>query len=276
MLNKEQIDFYQEQGYLKLENVFSDEEISLLTTELKENEGNIEGNTIIREKNGDIRSIFAPHKSIPSFDRLARSSELVHNSQQLIGSPVYLYQYKLNVKKAFSGDWWEWHKDFVFWHLEDGIPNPDMLSIMVFLSDIEHASGPLMVVPGSHKPDVMEGVAINGETESTKEMVSGELKEFSSAFTANLKYTIEQDYMTQLLKNKKIQTMTGKAGDVLIFHCNTIHASNMNLYPTDRLGLLLTYNSVDNFVKKSDRPDYIANPTNKPLLETDLVASIKL
>src|SRR5262245_40640040 len=109
-LHSEQIEFYQEAGYLLIEDYLNAEELNILANELP---ATIDRRSprIILESNGSIRSIFAPHFVSSSYERLSRLDKIVIPAGQLIGSSIYLHQYKINTKKALKGEWWEWHQD---------------------------------------------------------------------------------------------------------------------------------------------------------------------
>src|SRR5580700_1065969 len=109
-LQSAQIEFYQEKGYLLIEDYFSVEELNILSAALP---GTIDNGSprIVFETNGSIRSIFAPHFVNDTYERLGRLEKIVIPSEQLIGSSVYLHQYKINTKEALKGQWWEWHQD---------------------------------------------------------------------------------------------------------------------------------------------------------------------
>src|SRR6185437_4431015 len=131
-LAQEQISFYNENGYLQIENYFSDEDIALLHQEMP-NTVEEDSPRIILENNGSIRSIFAPHLVNEVYERMGRLEKMVVPAEQLIGSKVYLHQYKINSKKGLKGDLWEWHQDFPYWHLDDGIERPDLVTVMIYL-----------------------------------------------------------------------------------------------------------------------------------------------
>lgn len=117
-LNHAQIDRYNNDGYLFLPNLFDAEEIDAMLGQLphllqKEHPGRI------LEKNGvDVRSVFGAHQFNGLLDGISRLDRIVMPVTQLLGAPAYIYQTKINSKKALSGDSWEWHEDFPFWHLE--------------------------------------------------------------------------------------------------------------------------------------------------------------
>ena len=155
-LTETQINDYHENGFLILDGLFSEVEIQGLRDGIQHIDDKPTPN-IIREENGAIRSVFAPQNFRNEFDWLYRQERLVTPTQQLLDDPsIYLYQYKLNNKKAFNGGMWEWHQDYPFWHIDDGVKTPEMLSVMVLLQDTDHSQGPLMFIPRSQKTGIAD------------------------------------------------------------------------------------------------------------------------
>ncbi|HZG79475.1 MAG TPA: phytanoyl-CoA dioxygenase family protein, partial [Brevibacillus sp.] len=69
--------------------------------------------------------------------------------------------------------------------------------------------------------------------------------------------------LAKLVEKHGIDTMTGPAGSVVLFDCNTMHGSNSNISPLPRSNVFMVYNSVENklvapFSGQQPRPDYIA------------------
>ena len=51
----------------------------------------------------------------------------------------------------------------------------------------------------------------------------------------------------------------GKAGSVLLFHCNLVHCSPANISPWDRTIVYLSLCHVDNHIRRFKRPEWIAH-----------------
>jgi ectoine hydroxylase len=267
-LTAEQILFYNENGYLQIENYLSHEEVDTLYAELP---NTIEKNSprIILEDNGSIRSIFAPHFVNETFEKLARLERFVVPAQQLIKSKVYLHQYKINSKKGLKGDWWEWHQDFPYWHHDDGIENPDMVSIMLYLQDTDSSNGALLLIPKSHKLGIVkfEDKDPSALAEKAKLNSHHETKDYLSSLNSNIKFTVSHDLIRELSAANGIVTASGKKGSVLFFHGNTFHASNNNLTPFDRDAVLVTYNSIHNLPgnTQNPRPEFLVGRNYEPI-----------
>lgn len=157
MLNKEQVDFYHEYGYLMIENALSTEQLDLLqdvTHSLIEASRPVtEGNDVYDLDKGHsaeqprLTRIKLPHKQHPAFWDVLRSDTISSMLTSLVGPDIRLHNSKLNTKAPGGGAAVEWHQDWAFYpHTND-----DMLAVGVVLSDIEMDNGPLLVIPGSHK-----------------------------------------------------------------------------------------------------------------------------
>ncbi len=109
------------------------------------------------EKDGcTVRSVYGSHTSNECFQQLVRSDKVLEPAQQLVGSDLYTYQFKINAKAVFGGDLWEWRQDFIFWHKEDGMPEPRVTNVVIFLDDVNDVNGPLFLVPGSHHEGLID------------------------------------------------------------------------------------------------------------------------
>lgn len=246
-----QINEYHENGFLILENLFSEKEIKVLKSGIEKIGDNNLPN-IVREENGKIRSVFAPQNFRNEFSWLYKQERLVTPVEQLLNNSVYLYQYKLNNKKAFTGGAWEWHQDFPFWHIDDGIKKSNMLSIMVLMQDTDHAQGPLMFIPKSHTAGIAEF--------QPKKHLSGENVPLEYSLNGDLKFTVRNELIKQMVDQNGIEAGIGKIGTAIFFHPNVYHGSNGNISPYDRNTAIITYNVTSNLPedrKEKNRPDYI-------------------
>ena len=211
----------------------------------------------VNESNGEVRSYYGAHQVNEVYKKISCIKKLVGPAQQILESEIYIHQSKINFKKAMKGNWWEWHQDYPYWKIEDGMTSPRAVSVMLYLDDVTEFNGPLLVVSGSHKHGVV----------SFEDKNSGKNEQEASWTGANLKYTISQSILKEAFAKNKIVSTTAKAGSALFFHGNTFHASNCNLSPFDRKIYIITYNSVENAVVggKSVRPDFLSARNRDPL-----------
>lgn len=251
-LTKKQINEYHTKGFLILDTLFNKEEIQSLTEAVRKIDNKPVPN-IIREENGEIRSVFAPQHTRKEFNWLYKQERLVKPTQQLLdNSSIYLYQYKLNNKRAFKGGAWEWHQDFPFWYIDDGVKEANMLSVMILFQDTDYVQGPLMFIPKSHKTGIADF--------EPKEHLTEDKIVLENSLNGDLKFTVKYDLIKQMVDENGIEGGIGKIGTVIFFHPNVYHASNANISPYDRNTAIVTYNTTSNLPedrKDKNRPDYI-------------------
>ncbi|EGJ29558.1 protein involved in biosynthesis of mitomycin antibiotics/polyketide fumonisin [Moorena producens 3L] len=187
---------------------------------------------------------------------------MLEPAHQLLGSQVYLYQFKINLKAAFGGDVWPWHQDFIYWHKEDGMPLPKVISLAILLDDLNEFNGPMIFIPGSHKPGILDLEASVAKTEANPETADWKVN-----VSANLKYCIPPQTVTQLVKKFGILAPKGTAGSILLFDSNVVHGSVTNISPFPRRLMIITYNSVENLPVYVDRPrpEFLVSRDYKPL-----------
>jgi ectoine hydroxylase len=253
-LAREQVQSYERDGFLMLENVFPQEEVAALVAEIgrmSRDPAIIRREESITEPGSDaVRSIFMVHTLSAVMSRLVRDSRLINVARQILGSEVYVHQSRANMKPGFKGKEFYWHSDFETWHVEDGMPAMRALSCSVLLTDNNECNGPLMLVPGSHR----HFISCVGETPQDHYKQSLKKQEYGVPDPVSLQLLVEQG---------GIESMTGKAGSVIFFDCNTMHGSNSNISPWPRANVFTVYNSVENALNPpkyglSPRPEHIA------------------
>jgi ectoine hydroxylase len=261
-LTSGQLEFYEKNGYLFIENFFAEKEIEIYRKELRRlaEEGKSSGKpeVIIEPESEEVRSVFAVHRDCETFAQLACDRRLVGIAKQILGSDVYIHQSRINFKPGFKGKEFYWHSDFETWHVEDGMPRMRAFSVSIALEDNYIFNGPLMVLPGSHK----EFISCVGRTPDNHYKQSLKRQEFGVPDNENMK---------QWVKKYGIQIPTGKKGSILIFDCNIMHGSNSNITPFPRSNVFLVYNSVENrivapFSGQKPRPEYISHREYQPVL----------
>lgn len=253
-LSPDLIQQYQDQGMLFLPSYFSETEAKKWCEELSCLPANLPG-TIMEQDGQTIRALHGIHAYSQVFQDLIRHPALLEPAQQILNSLVYLYQLKINMKAAFTGDLWPWHQDYAFWYAEDEMPEPKVVNIAIFLDEVNHFNGPLYLILGSHQDGLIQMEAKGLESN------------WQANFSANLKYTVDSKKVAQLAENKSLFAPVGSAGSVLFFHSNIVHSSPPNLSPYPRKIMIITYNSVENIPipKKEPRPEFLVSRDYTPL-----------
>jgi ectoine hydroxylase len=260
-LSAEQVEQFDRDGYLVLENVFDESELDALQAEagrLLGDPASLDEETVITEPGGsEVRSIFAVHEQSGLMHRLAADERLAGVASFLLDDEVYLHQTRLNYKPGFTGKEFYWHSDFETWHTEDGMPRMRALSISVLLAENTPNNGPLMVIPGSQRVYV----TCVGETPEDHYRSSLKKQEYGVP---------DEQSLAELAHKHGIVAPTGKPGTVVIFDCNMMHGSNGNITPFPRSNAFLVYNAVSNrlvapFAAEKPRPRFIAAREVEPI-----------
>ena len=244
-LTTDELNQFQEQGYLFHQNVFSSAEADVLRSAAHDVYA-MDRKEVWHEKTGAPRTAFAAHTYHDAFKRLAAHPRLIEPVTQILGEDVYMHQYKVNAKAAFEGDVWQWHQDYGTWARDDGMPEPRAMNIAVFIDEVMSINGPLMIIPRSHQHGVLEA---GHDLETTSYPL----------------WTLDRDTVTRLADNGGIVAPTGPAGSMLLFHGNLVHASPPNITPYPRTIVYLTLCAVSNHITKFKREEWIAHRDFTPI-----------
>jgi ectoine hydroxylase len=253
-LRPDQLADFERDGFLVVEDAFSDGEMDACRRELealgRDPARRARPETIIEPGSESVRSVFAVHRDSEVFADLAGDPRIVEVAHQILGSDLYVHQSRVNLKPAMTGREFFWHSDFETWHVEDGMPRMRAVSASVALTDNTEFNGPLMLVPGSHR----WYVTTVGETPARHYETSLRRQEVGVPDTESLR---------RLVDAGGIVAPKARRGAVVLFDCNTMHASGVNLSPYPRSNAFFVYNSVENglvepFSGQEPRPEHIA------------------
>jgi ectoine hydroxylase len=259
-LQNDLLDRYHKDGFFFEPACFSEAEVSVLR-DASHAELSQESERRVNEKDGKaVRSVYGSHKSNEVFGLLARHPRLLNPVRQILESEVYVYQFKINAKVGLEGDVWQWHQDYVFWLREDGLPTPRLVNVVVYLDEVNEFNGPMILIPGSQRGDV-----IDVDPLQDKPAPYADKPDWISNLTADLKYSIDKETLTRLLRQRRMEAPKGPAGSVLFFHPNVVHGSAQNMSPFDRKIAIVTYSSVDNVPQREVRPDFLVSRDHRPL-----------
>ena len=167
MLSKEQIAQYHEQGYLKVEELFSPSESEELAAEMvrviegwgQETIGWVgpwRDRYLGEEERLNTKAVFMhnPQHYSVIWGQVIFHEKMIRCLRQLIDGPVQYHHTVLHAKPPELGTPFPMHQDFPFYP-HDG---PDFVDCLLHLDDTPLESGALMVVPGSHKMGPLEHV----------------------------------------------------------------------------------------------------------------------
>lgn len=232
---------YSDRGFVFRPSLLSPAEMSTVNRELDTIIANeTDPQRIIREKDGrNPRTVVNPQLWNEVFERLVRHPKLVGAVEDLLGERVYVWQVGINCKVAFNGDIWFWHQDYPAYLKDDFIATPRMVNVLLFIDEVSHLNGPLMLVPGSQK--------------LTSDMPENTDQGTSYSFRYTTREVIEAE-----VKRAGIEVPTGAAGSAIFMDVNTLHGSGANLSPNSRRLATITYNAMSNkATRRSIRPAHI-------------------
>ena len=228
VLSGDQVRFYEENGYLVLENHLDVDTINAVRQEIArleqlaagmtESDDRIDLEDSHRPDDPRVRRIKLPHTQSRLFNELLHSDTILAPVRDLIGPDLRLHTTKLNMKSAGYGAAIEWHQDFAFYpHTND-----DVLAVAMIIDDMKLENGPLMVFPGSHKGPIHDhhddGVFAGG---------------------INMKRSG--------LDPADAVPLTGPAGSISIHHARIIHGSAQNLSDSPRRLMFFEVMAADAF-----------------------------
>ena len=253
-LSKDEINFYNDQGYLLVEDVISENQHKEMLALV---DGFFEKSKMIRENdnifdledghssdNPRLKRIKQPHQHSQFFWDIIKESKIEEILRDLLGDNVSLKTSKLNTKAPGGGAAVEWHQDWAFYpHTNDNV-----LALGLMLNDVDIDNGPLMVIPESHKGPV--------------------LSHFNNGVFCGAIDPDESDF-----DMSKAVTLTGKARSMTIHHARTLHGSSPNNSNRDRLVLFYECNSADAWplvgagaYMKSTNPVQLCNQLEKQMV----------
>lgn len=257
MLSSSQQSDYHAHGHLVLDGLFSEDEMASCRAGFEELVA-ADSPELIRESGtGAVRGHHGAHLRHPLFADLVRLERLVRPAEALLGSRVYVHQFKMNAKRALVGDVWEWHQDFQFWHAEDGMPEPRAVSFGIFMDDVGEFNGPLMFADGSHLAGLQKAEERPGS-------------DWETTLASKLRYTIEAETLASATTGRDIVAPKGKRGTAVLFDPRILHASAPNMSPHDRRMIFVSYNSVENplLPVPAPRPEFVAARDFTPVSAT--------
>ena len=226
MITDEQAAFYRENGYLVVRNVLDADTLATIHRLVDESLAGARGltdHTDVFDLDAThtpdaprVRRIKRPHKVHPFFRALLRRPAMVAMATRLLGPNVRQQGGNINLKPAGYGIPIEWHQDWPFYpHTND-----DLLIFGFFLDDTDEGNGAMQVIPGSHRGPVFDHHR-NGR------------------FLSAINIETEDPDLTGAVP------LTGRAGDMTVHHCRTVHGSPANVSDRPRRVLLYELAAAD-------------------------------
>jgi ectoine hydroxylase len=244
--------FFHRHGYLIVRNAFSREEMEIARTAIETSErmqrqlGNIRAKTE-NGKHNAFETIFVWNDVAGDdvFAKLTRNYQIFERLEAIFRDRVYVYHNKVTLKYP-SVPGFRYHQDYYYWY-SMGCLFPDMATASIAIDAATPENGCLRVLAGSHKMG-----RIDHEFDRERED-SGVPKDRLAIITTRC-----PEVLVELA-----------VGDLVIFHCNTLHGSDDNASDRSRLALLGCYNTRHN-------DPYMATPCGHPFFHEQSIVTDKV
>lgn len=214
MLTKEQVDYFWEHGFLRIERVFEPEHLLSMREDLNwmiERWANrfkgwvgpwrrvyMDEET---EKKSQLVAMHDLHFYAQSWMRAVTHARLCEAMGELLGGAAELHHSTMHVKPPETGHPFPMHQDWAFYKHVDN----RYVDVLVHLDDTCHDNGEIRFLDGSHKLGSLKHITEADGVGCTPHLPTDKFK---------LADTVE---------------VPAKAGDVVCFNINTIHGSHINV-----------------------------------------------
>ena len=176
-----------------------------------------------------LRRLTQPVEHHVDYWRFASDSRITDLAEDLLGADVMFHHSKLNFKWSGGGEEVKWHQDIQYWPHT----NYSVLTIGVYLEDVDETMGPMGVIPGAHEGELYD------------------LYDGNDCWTGAIG---EQDLAR--VPVEKAVYLQGPAGSVTVHHCRMIHGSKPNTNPQRSRPLLLNAFSSADALPVTHNPTY--------------------
>ena len=240
LLTQDQIQQFNRDGFLMLENLFDPEEMELLIKIAKDDQ-RLEAEALERrDTHARTSKLWLTDKLEDDiYSAFVRSTRIIQPLEQLLEGEIYHYHHKMMLKEPFLGGSWEWHQDYGYWYSNNCL-FPFMASCLIAVDTATKENGCLQVIKGSHLMGRIDHNKVGDQTGA------------------------DIDRVNEALKHLDLIYCEMEPGTALFFHSNLLHRSDANLSPNPRWSLICCYNAArNNPYKQSRHPCY--TPLSKVL-----------
>lgn len=220
-LTEQQVNFFREQGYLVVENVFTAAEVSAFQhacDEIMRQAQGLSASTdrlkmkVFEDSTKLVQQVGDPHEMSGVWLDLVKDVRLLDMVEALLGPNLMVYYSQLMMKAPRQGFTAPWHQDFAFFPHTSA----EILACTVAIDDATPENGCIRVIPSSHK--------------------LGLINHYDKAglFTGIVQDQRGFDEGTEV-------ALPTTAGSVIFWHSLTLHASHPNRTEKPRRALVIEY-----------------------------------
>ena len=217
-ITPEQVQQFETDGYLILENLIDLEDIDLILKIAQKDPQLAENAKTNQNYDGDegigTRLVYRGELSEDVYSAFAQSRRIIDVLSILFEDQVSYYYHLCTLKNPGTGGW-QWHQDYGYHYKE--FFTPKFMSVMVALDEATAQNGCLRVVKGSNTIGRLEHWESGSQLIADPERVGIALEELDEVHCEL------------------------KPGSVLFFHGNILHASDTNQSDQSRWALIYAY-----------------------------------
>ncbi len=236
-LNKNQLEEFNQNGFLIIKNFVSDSYceniLQKAKVHLENKEAPIESEQeymSLDNKNITVRRLRQVYDREPIFREWMTNEKIRPILKQVLNDTPVLtlaHHNSIMTKLPYESTRTFWHQDRRYWHFE----NDDLVSVWLSLGDEFLDNGLLEFIPKSHK--------MTFKTES---------------FDKNSNFLDNFEENKKLISTKVHQNL--QKGDIVLFHCKTLHHANKNRTNEAKISFVYTVRAEQNRPIKNTRSDY--------------------
>lgn len=227
MITENQVEQYNSDGYIVVENVIDVETLNKLrrvTDDLVEKARGITEHTSTLDLDPShtpdqplVRRIKHPYFAHPFYQTIAAYPPIMSVLSKLIGDDIRLRTGgKINLKLAGDGAAVEWHQDWAFYPHS----NQDVLAVGILLDEMSSDNGPLLALPGSHRGPIYD--------HHSRGVFCGAI-----------------DVAQQNVDVADARELNGSPGAITVHHARLVHGSAVNRSSRARRVLFYVYAACD-------------------------------
>src|SRR5690348_12664922 len=232
-LTDPEISLYRETGFVVIQGMFDQDEISFLRHAAKKDK-ELDAHAVGRRdgEGGKVRLSLWNHPGDTIYGMFARCESIVRSVELLLEGEVYHYHSKMIMKDPKIGGAWTWHQDYGYWY-QNGVLFPNLASAFISVDPATRQNGCMQLLRGSHHMGRIDHVLTGDQAGADMERVREAEKRLELVYA-------EMD-----------------PGDVLFFHANLLHRSDQNRSDKPRWAMICCYNAASNDpYKESHHPRY--------------------
>jgi ectoine hydroxylase-related dioxygenase (phytanoyl-CoA dioxygenase family) len=213
---------YQRDGYVLLENVFTEREVAAMLHEVEQGQRVAEKAYGRSDSSGKRARLALWHELGDDIWAMASTNPRVVNVVRvLMGEEIAFFHGKVMLKEAKTGGSWEWHQDYGYWY-NQGFAFPRMMSAFVALDSATRENGCLQVLKGTHRLGRLDHGTVGEQTGADPSRIH------------QIEDMFEHVYCEM------------SPGSVLFFHSNLLHASGPNDSDKHRRAFIICFNALAN------------------------------